>query len=109
MGYIPIFLYLGSFVFLFVMVVNNRTKSKKKQYQQSLDNLVDVLKYNGRHFPEVGSTALPTNLEEAERYYAALKEMADEENQRLIYERVRPVLGRTRQQQYWYNNMIKTK
>ena|SRR5690554_3546006 len=109
MGYIPIFLYLGSFVFLFVMVVNNSIKSKKKQYKQSMDELAEVLKTNSRQFTTMASLALPESLEEAERYYLALKEVANEEKQQSISQRVRPVLGRTRQRQHWYNNMLKTK
>lgn len=109
MGYIPIFLYLGSFLFLFVLVVNNSIKSKKKQYQESLGKLLDVLKENGKAFPEMASTTLPSNLEGAEKYYASLKETAGEEKTTLLRQRVRPLLGRVRQQQYWYNNTIKTK
>ncbi|HLW20652.1 MAG TPA: hypothetical protein VKX33_10025 [Cyclobacteriaceae bacterium] len=109
MGYIPIFLYLGSFVFLFVMVVNNSIKSKKKQYRQSLAELAEVLKNNSRQFPTMAPLAHPVTLEEAERYYLALKDLAGEEKQQLISQRVRPVLGRTRQRQHWYNNMLKTK
>jgi len=39
MGFIPIFLTLGGFIFLFVIVVSTSIKNKKKEFQMSFDQL----------------------------------------------------------------------
>lgn len=43
MGFIPIFITLGGFVFLFVMLVNNNLNSKKKSYFMRLEVLKKML------------------------------------------------------------------
>lgn len=44
MGFIPIFITLGGFVFLFVMLVNYNLNSKKKTYFNQLESLKKKLK-----------------------------------------------------------------
>jgi hypothetical protein len=111
MGYLPIFLYLASFIFLFILVVNNSIKSKRKQYQAALDDLAVRLqghaeKAAGRN---IGATA--TTIEQAEQQYQQLKASANpgEPQEVASLNQLKFALGRVRQQQYWYNNMVKTK
>ncbi|WP_200976170.1 hypothetical protein [Echinicola sp. 20G] len=46
MGFVPIFLTLGGFIFLFVLVVNHSIKSKKEQYKAALAHLSSLLPNN---------------------------------------------------------------
>ena len=111
MGYLPIFLYLASFIFLFLVVVSNSIKNKKKQYHTSLEELSARLKaYSDRHSDGVLTVEAKT-LEEAEQQYDRLKSHADPSDQLAStpLNKIKHSLGRVRQQQYWYNNMIKTK
>lgn len=39
MGFIPIFLTLGGFIFLFIIVVSTSIKNKKKVFEKSFENL----------------------------------------------------------------------
>jgi|SRR5690606_6482445 len=111
MGYLPIFLYVASFIFLFLLVVNNSIKSKRKQYQASLDDL--ATRFQG--YPvkaTAANTATPAfSLEQAERQLQELKAKSDPEKQEeaAYLAQLRLALGRVRQQQYWYNNMVRTK
>ena len=110
MGYLPIFLYLASFIFLFLLVVNNSIKSKKKQYHTALDDLAVRLQgYAGK--TAGGNTAAPAvTLEQAELQYQQLKASAGHEKQAVAQlNQLKLALGRVRQQQYWYNNMVRTK
>ena len=43
MGFIPIFVTLGGFIFLFMIVVSTSIKNKKKQFQQSFEELKNSL------------------------------------------------------------------
>lgn len=111
MGYLPIFLYLASFIFLFLLVVNNSIKNKKKQYQLALEDLALRLKVYGAKNPGTGITSEAANLEEVEQEYQKLKadtDTADVEATAQLNQ-IKLTLGRIRQQQYWYNNLVKTK
>ena len=43
MGFIPILLTFGGFVFLFALVVNQSIKAKKEQYKTALSQLAETL------------------------------------------------------------------
>lgn len=43
MGFIPIFITLGGFVFLFIMLVNNNLNSKKKSFYLRLEALKKIV------------------------------------------------------------------
>lgn len=43
MGFIPIFLTLGGFIFLFIIVVSTSIKNKKKEFEKSFDSLKESL------------------------------------------------------------------
>lgn len=111
MGYLPIFLYLASFIFLFLLVVNNSIKNKKKQYQTLLEELSARLKtYSGR-FAGGGILAEGATLEEIEQQYYLLKSNTDQSDRETSthLNQIKLTLGRVKQQQYWYNDMINTK
>lgn len=111
MGYLPIFLYLASFIFLFLLVVNNSIKSKRKQYQAALDDL--AVRLQGHAGKAVGGDigAPATTIEQAEQQYQQLKasDNPDKPQEVASLNQLKLALGRVRQQQYWYNNMVKTK
>jgi hypothetical protein len=110
MGYLPIFLYLASFIFLFLLVVNNSIKNKKKQYHTALEDLVTKMK--GHATKASGRPiAVDATLEEVELQYQTLKSSADPSDREGMahLNQIKLTLGRVRQQQYWYNNMVKTK
>lgn len=111
MGYLPIFLYLASFIFLFLLVVNNSIKNKKKQYQAALDDLAVRLQGYAGKTPGVNISAQAVTIEEAERQYQQLKSSADAAGQERTAQlsQLKLTLGRVKQQQYWYNNLVKTK
>lgn len=107
MGYLPIFLYLASFIFLFVLVINNSLKSKKSRYYQSLDTLIDRLKSLEKKAP-ANQTALENkDLEEIEQYYYALKSTADPDLLNRLNGTIKPDLARAKMQLYWYNNLVR--
>ena len=111
MGYLPIFLYLASFIFLFLVVVSNSIKNKKKQYHTSLDELSARLKaYSDRQSDEALMVEANT-IEEAEQQYYQLKSDTDPSDRvaSAPLNKIKHSIGRVKQQQYWYNNMIKTK
>lgn len=111
MGYLPIFLYLASFIFLFLLVVNNSIKSKRKQYQASLDDLASRLQ--GYAVKDAGENlvAPAVTLEQAEHQIQELKTKSnpDKQEEAAYLAQLRLALGRVKQQQYWYNNMVRTK
>lgn len=109
MGYVPIFLYLGSFILLFVLVVNVSIKNKKKLYQTSLEDLFNQLKDFSTHFSETESILEVSDFEGAESFYLSLRLGSDKEKLHWLTQKIKPLMGRTRQQKYWYNNLLQTK
>lgn len=111
MGYLPIFLYLASFTFLFLLVVNNNIKNKKKQYQMALEDLALRLKDYAAKDSSMNIASEPTGLEELEQQYQKIKSGTDPADRQgtAHLTQIKRMLGRIKQQQYWYNNMVKTK
>lgn len=111
MGYLPIFLYLASFIFLFLLVVNNSIKNKKKHYRTSLEELSARLETYSDRFSGGAQMAETASLEEIEQQYHRLKSNIDQSDREASthLNQIKLTLGRVRQQQYWYNNMVKTR
>ncbi|MEX2595164.1 MAG: hypothetical protein WD426_20535 [Anditalea sp.] len=109
MGFIPIFLYLGGFIFLFVLVVANNFKSKKLQYLKSFDKLIFHLNNLNPNPPEQAVHFKEWKLEEVEKYYLSLKAKADTERLALLDQTVKPYLTQAKLHLYWYNKMIRIK
>jgi hypothetical protein len=68
MGFIPIFITLGGFVFLFVMVVNQHFKGKKRAYFHLLNDLHQLL-YSGENPGEAQAS-----LKTLEQRFQALRQ-----------------------------------
>lgn len=109
MGYVPIFLYLGGFVFLFVLVVANNIKNKRMLYQKSFDLLVSNLKEITGAAASKQSGWENKNLAEIERFYQSLKVNADEDLLSLLKQKVRPSLAQAKLHLYWYNKLVRQK
>jgi len=106
MGYLPIFLYLASFIFLFVLVINNSLKSKKSQYYRALGTLVEQLEVIDKK--ETGKQpVLNKDLGEIEKHYHALKSSADTDFLDRLNGTIKPGLARAKMQLYWYNNLVR--
>src|SRR5690554_4847414 len=109
MGFIPIFLYVASFIFLFIMVVSNSIKNKKKNYYRALENLVDHLKQVEENLQGQELPLEELSLAEVEKYYWSLKTGSDIQKQEIFNQNIKPSLSQAKLHLYWYNNMIKTK
>jgi hypothetical protein len=109
MGYIPIFLYLGSFIFLFILVVANNIKNKRILYQNSLDLLVLNLKEVSGPSMAVKLGLENLNLIQLEGIYHSLKAKGDKELIKHLDQNVKPSLAQARLNRYWYNKLIKQK
>lgn len=109
MGYIPIFLYLGSFIFLFILVVANNIKNKRNLYQDSVDLLVSKLREFG--YPsEAGEYGLGNlNLVQLEEFYQSLKANGNKDIIRDLNLHVKPNLAQAKINRYWYNKLIQQK
>lgn len=112
MGYLPIFLYLFSFIFLFALVVVNNIKNKKSQYRKAADDLVTGLKAYSKSLS--GGKGIPpelSDLQDAEQYYLSLRSVSDQSDH-INADRLKELgllLRRTKLQQHWYNDMVTTK
>lgn len=109
MGFIPIFLTLGGFVFLFVMVVHQNFKQKKQLFESELKNISSTI----RRIPKTGNAdyhlAKMINIKEAERLLQSLSEeekAGDVQKQTID---IRQKLGEVKRLRYNYNKLIKTK
>lgn len=68
MGFIPIFITLGGFVFLFMMVVHQHFKGKKRLYLKVLGEIELLL------FPSKNADAARSDLKELEQRLQALRQ-----------------------------------
>ena len=78
MGYIPLFLTLGGFVFLFLMVVHQSFLSKKKSMEKNLQLTVEGLKLMGKNFSKPVSLNAD-GLEALEKFYLETKASLEKE------------------------------
>ncbi|WP_194774166.1 hypothetical protein [Pararhodonellum marinum] len=100
MGFVPIFLTLSGFLFLFVMVVTQTFKAKLKQYQNSLDHLAQILDSkdsSSRDFSELEANFLLQKQNQTDPV------AVDKVN------RARPHLQSAKRLKMEYNRLIKTK
>jgi len=109
MGYIPIFLTLGGFVFLFVMVVHQNFKQKKQLFESALKNISATI----RSIPKTSHADYPLpdviNIKKAERLLQSLsKEEKTGEVQNQTND-IRQKLGEIKSLRYNYNKLIETK
>jgi len=109
MGFIPIFLTLGGFVFLFVMVVHQNFKQKKQLFESELKTISSTI----RRTPKTGNADYPLpdviNIEEVERLLQSLikeEKTGEVQNQTNA---IRQKLGEIKRLRYNYNKLIETK
>lgn len=95
MGFIPIFVTLGGFVFLFIIVVSTSIKNKRLQFQQSFEHLKNLLTVN-EDLP-----ATRENLSTLEKVYLQNKQ-ADPSQSKIA-------LAQAKLHLYQYNTILKKK
>ncbi|WP_186756305.1 hypothetical protein [Echinicola salinicaeni] len=96
MGFIPILLTFGGFVFLFALVVTQSIKAKKEQYKTALLQLAGLLKL------EVTDQDL--KIEEVEAEIKKTNSLDEQENKS-----VKILLGKAKLLRHQYNELIITK
>lgn len=109
MGFIPIFLYLGSFIFLFILVVANNIKNKRALYQKYFDLVVSDLREFDGPIKDKGHELEKLNLRQVEGIYQALKANGDKDLNRLLNLKIKPNLAQAKINRYWYNKLINQK
>lgn len=95
MGFIPIFVTLGGFVFLFIMVVSSSIKNKKLQFNQSFDLLKAQLSINE------DLAATKDNLYTLEKLYKEKKQNEATQS--------KAALAQAKLHLFQYNNILKKK
>jgi|TARA_R110002096_G_scaffold254398_1_gene447662 hypothetical protein len=106
MGFIPIFITLGGFVFLFMMVVNHNLKQKKQLFETELTQFSSTIKSLFKSSNGNEHISVVKSIKEAEALYHALKS-----NEKTHSEAVKAQkkLGEIRMLRHNYNKLIKTK
>lgn len=102
MGFIPIFITLGGFVFLFVMLVNHNLNQKKKSYYAKRTELNEVL----GAINSSGSFTNELDLAQMERAYLDLKATAIDSTS---LQRVKGLVVDMRRIKFQYQNLKDTK
>lgn len=110
MGFIPIFITLGGFVFLFVAVVHQNFLKKRKEYQTNFEEFTGIL--HQLHIKLNAPLAVPKdkNLEHYEKYYYELKNLAgiDAHTEHLSGLAKSKLIG-CRRARHQYDNLLTTK
>ncbi|WP_215222961.1 hypothetical protein [Echinicola shivajiensis] len=96
MGFIPILLTFGGFVFLFALVVNQSIKAKKEQYKTALSKLADSLNLEMKD--------QDFNIDKIE---AEIKKVQDMDSQKT--KSLKVLLGKVKLLRHQYNELIATK
>lgn len=96
MGFIPILLTFGGFIFLFALVVNQSIKSKKEQYKTALLQLAGLLNLEMKN--------QDFNIDEIE---AEIKKINDLDSQKT--KSLKVLLGKAKLIRHQYNELIATK
>jgi hypothetical protein len=77
MGFIPIFITLGAFVFLFIAIVHQNFQKKKKEFQTNLDEFIGLTTRLHRELDAPDLLPEDKNLENFERHYYGLKKLPE--------------------------------
>ncbi|EPR68002.1 hypothetical protein [Cyclobacterium qasimii] len=109
MGFIPIFLTLGGFVFLFMMVVHQNFKQKKHLFESELKDLTASIS----RLSKSSNAALPfskgNNIKEVERLLQSLNKEEKTVEAQNETNALRQKLGEVKMLRYNYNKLIETK
>ncbi|MFC4871390.1 hypothetical protein [Negadavirga shengliensis] len=81
MGFIPIFITLGAFVFLFIAIVHQSFQKKKKEFQTDLEEFIGLITRLHKELDAPGMLPEDKNLENFERHYYGLKKLPEFDNQ----------------------------
>jgi hypothetical protein len=109
MGFIPIFITLGGFVFLFVMLVHQNLKQKKNKIKHELSYIsaefksISNLEYKGLAEPNVNT------IEEAIRFLQTMSSMDNSSAFQKQSSGIRQKLGEIKRIRNEHNKLIATK
>lgn len=102
MGFVPIFITLGGFVFLFVLLVQQNLRQKKRSFNTDLHSLALQVQDPGMTPPE---TLVREGLESLEKRLRSANAAAEKMERREFGE----LLARAKRTRYEYNHLLRTK
>ncbi len=105
MGYIPIFISLGGFVFLFAMLVNYNLNSKRKLYFIRLEDLKKMISEAYPTLP-VGDNM---NLQELELQYREKKKDISFSNNASVDSKINSQIAACKMARFQYQQLKETK
>ncbi|MDN3686490.1 hypothetical protein [Cyclobacterium jeungdonense] len=105
MGFVPIFITLGGFVFLFILLVHQNIRQKKDAFSSTWKDLEYQLQQHQKTPPD---KLAPGDLEGAEKTYRSLQKSAPEDDGgQMDSETFNELLLRLKRSRYEYNNLVR--
>lgn len=107
MGFVPIFITLGGFVFLFVLLVNQNMRQKKSAFLSTWQDFEFQLK----QYPNKPAGELATgDLEGAEKAFRSLQKTTPSDVlQSTDIKNLNEFILRLKRSRYEYNNLVRTR
>jgi hypothetical protein len=107
MGFVPIFITLGGFIFLFVLLVHQNMRQKKSTFLSAWQDLELQIQQH----PNAAAGKLDTgDLEAAEQAYRSFQESGPADAERPAdANKVKKLLIRSKRARYEYNNLVRMK
>ncbi|MDO6436383.1 hypothetical protein Q4534_03145 [Cyclobacterium sp. 1_MG-2023] len=109
MGFIPIFITLGGFVFLFVMLVHQNLKQKKNKIKQELS----IISSEFKSILNLANKGLPDpnvyTIEEAIKTLQTMGGMKNAVEFQSLVSGIRQKLGEIKRIRYEHNKLVETK
>ncbi|WP_339922822.1 hypothetical protein [uncultured Cyclobacterium sp.] len=109
MGFIPIFLTLGGFVFLFMMVVHQNFKQKKHLFESELKSISTSISRLSKTNTVGETVPKKVNIKDVERSLQSLNKKDKTAEVQIETNALRQKLGEIKRLRYNYNKLIKTK
>lgn len=104
MGFVPIFITLGGFVFLFVLLVHQNMRQKKSVFSSAWKDLEHQLQ---QHQKTPANKLAPGDLEGAEKSYRSLQKAASEDAGQMDTATFNELLLHLKRARYEYNNLVR--
>lgn len=108
MGFVPIFITLGGFVFLFVVLVQQNLRQKKRAFSLDWETLVSRVR-DGSWLKLTEQNPEGGGLDSLERLLRSAAKSTSNPAEKAEMESLKEVLGRAKRTRYEYNNLIGTK